>query len=618
VNAKGGGAAPLCFPTHCCAARAGGHILGAREEPVLDPRLNALLEDNYWILLTHALSAAVFAWLLFAVFLRARRSPVVRAYLTFQSAFFLWLLAKLAAAATLDPGVKWGLVVVQYLGFCSLTPGLFVFAFLGAWKRMPRPRLFVPLIAPSLLFFVAVATNPLHHLFFASWDIFDFLPGPLFYPHRIYEYSLGIVAAVLWGRDYLKEGRGTPITLWLFFAAILAPLATNIISLLDDDVLLFDLTPVGFTVSIVFFSVAIFRRQLLDITPLARRAALRYSPESLLLFERRGRPLAWNVRMQAALRTDRLRPRKAPTPLGDYLRAACSAAPLVKSVAALPRLETPLRRGSRISQYIVETVRGEHWRVAVAPVESWGSGHATLLRAIDITAQVRLREELAMRMRDLDEARRELGRQAEMARETAEIRARNALARDVHDILGHSLVLVISLLEVARMSPGQHASALASATRILQGCLADLRSVPEDRPGRAGFGLPKFLEATAAEVRRAGVDAELIVQGRAFPLEAARTEALMRVCQEAITNALRHGAATRIGIVLRYHVSGCELYVENNGRGTREFTKGFGLSGIEARLAELGGEARFLSDGESGFLVRAFVPRADEVREGCS
>ena len=264
------------------------------------------------------------------------------------------------------------------------------------------------------------------------------------------------------------------------------------------------------------------------------------------------------------------------------------------------------------------TARDCHWRVAFAPVVAFGRRQGTILRAIDISTQVRLRRDLAMRMHDLDLAGRELRRQSDIARETAEVAARNTLARDVHDILGHSIVLVIALLEVARLSPGtrESAPALASVSRILRECLADIRAVPEDRRGRAAGELPEYLHAAAEEVRRAGVEVELIVQGRETRLDSARIEALTRVCREAITNAMRHGAATRIGIALRYHVSGCELYVENNGRGARTITKGFGLTGIEARLAELGGEARFLSDGESGFLVRAFVPYLGEATEG--
>jgi signal transduction histidine kinase len=77
---------------------------------------------------------------------------------------------------------------------------------------------------------------------------------------------------------------------------------------------------------------------------------------------------------------------------------------------------------------------------------------------------------------------------------------------------------------------------------------------------------------------------DLLVQGRVTRLDSARIEALCRICQEALTNSLRHGAATRIGMALRSHVSGCERYVVDNGRGSRAIVKGFGLAG-EIRAA---------------------------------
>ena len=130
----------------------------------------------------------------------------------------------------------------------------------------------LPLASPSLLFLVAVATNPLHGLFFSSWSIFGFVPGALFYPHRLYEYGLGILGAVLWTRSFISRGRGSPLALLLFLAAILAPLLSNVAFLARGDLFPFDITPLGFTVSIAFFSYAIFRHQMLDIVPIARRA----------------------------------------------------------------------------------------------------------------------------------------------------------------------------------------------------------------------------------------------------------------------------------------------------------------------------------------------------------
>lgn len=581
----------------------------------IDPRLAALLYSNYWVLLTHGLASSVFVWLTLAVFLRARRTPLLFSYLAFQAVFLLWLIAKALASATLDSQVKWLLVLIQYVAFCSLTPAFFVFAFTYARGRLPRLRLMVPIAAPSALFFLAVASNPTHGLFFASWDIYGFAPGTLFYPHRAYEYAIGIAAAILWSRTHAGAAREHRFTISIFFAAILVPLLSNILFLVRGDLFPFDLTPLGFTLSIAFLSVAIFRRRLLDIIPVARRAALRHSPESLVLFDGRGRPLAWNESFQAALTDGRLRPRAVHGPIERFLDGASAAARRAPGMSALPHANAELLDETSSFEDLVESASGLHYRIVCSPVLRLGKRRATILRAIDVTPLVRLRGELAERMRELDRAGQTLRRQAEMVRETEEMRARNILARDVHDILGHSIVLVISLLEVARQSPPQECAArLASAERILRDCLEDVRSTFAGRMRPARDGLAAFLEAAADEVRRAGVEVDLVVQGRDTRLDSARIEALCRVCQEALTNALRHGAATHIGIALRSHPSWCELYVIDNGRGSRAIEKGFGLAGIEARLAELGGEARFLSDGESGFVVRAFVPLAGEIR----
>jgi signal transduction histidine kinase len=581
-----------------------------------DLRLAELLSFNYWVLLTHILAASVFVWLTLAVFLRARRTPLLFTYLAFQAAFFIWLIAKALASATFDPGVKWLFVVIQYVGFCSLTPAFFVFAFSYARGRLPRLRLMAPIAAPSALFFLAVVSNPIHGLFFASWDIYGFSPGILFYPHRAYEYGLGIVGAILWSRGVAGSGRNHRFTVSMFFAAILAPLSSNVIFLVRADLFPFDPTPIGFTLSIVFLSVTIFRWQLLDIVPVARRAALRHSPEGLMLLDSRGQPLAWNESFQRALTAGRLRPLSVHGPVERFLDRASAVARQATGIRELPREDAGIRNGASTSEHVVESAGGCHYRVVCVPVLRLGRSWATVIKMIDVTQIVVMRKDLAERMHELDLAGQTLRRQAQMAREIAEMRARNSLARDVHDILGHSVMLVISILEVARLSPlpAEGATWLASAERILRDCLEDVRATLAGavRPSREG--LVPFLEAAAQEVRRAGVEVDLLVQGWGTRLDSARIEALSRICQEALTNSLRHGAATRIGIALRTNVSGCELYVVDNGRGARTIQKGFGLTGIEERLAELGGEARFLSDGESGFVVRAFVPHAGQIR----
>jgi hypothetical protein len=65
----------------------------------------ALLSSNYWVLLTHILAASMFVWLTIAVFLRARRTPLLFSYLAFQAVFLLWLIAKALASVTFDPVV---------------------------------------------------------------------------------------------------------------------------------------------------------------------------------------------------------------------------------------------------------------------------------------------------------------------------------------------------------------------------------------------------------------------------------------------------------------------------------------------------------------------------------
>jgi signal transduction histidine kinase len=233
---------------------------------------------------------------------------------------------------------------------------------------------------------------------------------------------------------------------------------------------------------------------------------------------------------------------------------------------------------------------------------------------IDVTPQRRLLRELENRRLELQQATARLAAQAVMAGEIAVTRARNELARDIHDILGHSLVLAVATLETARMKAGGDIDAAARARQgtahILEQCLADIDDSLERRvPAEANRALRASLERLVEDTRRAGVEAALDVQGLERPLRASQAGAVFHLFREAVTNSLRHGRATRVGLFLRYTVSGCEMYAIDNGRGASPVVKGFGLTAMEKRIAAVGGELRVVSDGVSGFIVRASIPR---------
>jgi signal transduction histidine kinase len=83
---------------------------------------------------------------------------------------------------------------------------------------------------------------------------------------------------------------------------------------------------------------------------------------------------------------------------------------------------------------------------------------------------------------------------------------------------------------------------------------------------------------------------------------------LFRVIQETITNAIRHGQATRVDVKLTQAGTRMVLEMTDNGRGTLHIRKGFGLTGIQERIERLGGSVMFSSKPGSGFTTQIQIP----------
>ena len=202
-----------------------------------------------------------------------------------------------------------------------------------------------------------------------------------------------------------------------------------------------------------------------------------------------------------------------------------------------------------------------------------------------------------------------LRRTREEAEQLATLAERERIARDLHDILGHTLSLITMKAELARKlsdrGDARAADEIADVERISRDAL---RQVRESVEGYRQTGL-------AGEVARARVVCqtraiELDARIAAVPLETRQEAALAMVLREAVTNVARHSSASVCEVSLAEETtergSQAILRIVDNGKGGRHQDYGNGLTGMAERLSELGGELQV--DGRNGWKLEARLP----------
>jgi signal transduction histidine kinase len=242
-----------------------------------------------------------------------------------------------------------------------------------------------------------------------------------------------------------------------------------------------------------------------------------------------------------------------------------------------------------------------------APVASLLVVWATGLAVRSLTSRNR---ESALRVRE-SELRVQAEEVATRAVDEAESeRIRGAIARDVHDVVGHSLAVIIAQADSVPFLHDEARIREVSATiaSTARSSLLEVRQVLGHIDGTGDRVDPGSLEEIVQGIRDAGVDVDRTVRGTPRAMPSDTGTAIRRVLQEMLTNALRHGAPGRRVTVRETWRSGDVVLEVENVVGTGATGgSGRGIAGMRSRLAALDGsfDAAVVED---VFAARARIP----------
>jgi signal transduction histidine kinase len=326
-----------------------------------------------------------------------------------------------------------------------------------------------------------------------------------------------------------------------------------------------------------------------------------------------------------------------------FLRGSRPGAALVLAVAVRAAMPSNEALELPVLAVLYTIATRTPWRLAAAAAAgaagvtiiagaAWGGGHVTehggllgyaIGAAASCAAAVALGLYVATRRRVLDglrERAERLDREKELLAERAVAEERTRIAQELHDIVAHTVTLmVVEAQALGATSDDDHVTQSTNAIADLgRQAMSEMHTTlrllrgngetPELAPQPGLDQLERLLE----QLRRAGLEIELVVEGQPHPLPRSVDLSAFRIIQEALTNVVKHAGGARTEVTLAYQPEGLKLTIVDHGHSAhpgplRAPSDGHGVIGMRERATLFGGTLTTESLA-GGFKVSATLP----------
>ncbi|GMQ60659.1 sensor histidine kinase [Vallitalea sediminicola] len=202
---------------------------------------------------------------------------------------------------------------------------------------------------------------------------------------------------------------------------------------------------------------------------------------------------------------------------------------------------------------------------------------------------------------------------AEKIKELTTIEERNRIARDLHDTLGHDMTGLIMQLEMTSSMIDKDVDAakglMEDSKVTARNSLKKVRKIVETFKDESKIysDIGAINELVDDFSNKTGVNIKFEVKGDKVALSPDVYITLYRIVQESMTNAVRHGEATQIKIIIIYEKNVIRFSITDNGVGCDNVCEGYGLKGMRERVGLLGGFIDYRN--ECGFEVIGEINR---------
>lgn len=411
----------------------------------------------------------------------------------------------------------------------------------------------------------------------------------------------------------LKSVRQDKIKLFVaYILSTLLPLTAAIVNYLWPEIIPFDPVPLTAALVTSVLAFAVVRLQLLDIMPVARRDIMNEMDSLMAIMRQDGMIIDCNESFSRISESERRET------IGKNIKELIM--PVMDKDNELSNLsaytELIEAESTVVKELELNTLTGRrYFEVMVRPFYTGRNKlRGRLIRMTELSRERQLRQLLADQNKQLASANYSLSKRTRIAADLKRMTVRNQLARELHDQLGHTIIMALSSIDKIEKENGEeerwsHLNELMhNVSDLLQRSLPDKNGLQEtyEQKDRI-YGISAILAELQQESIQAGIQVDYDIQGPIENLPTEHLHDLNQVFRETMTNAVKHGRANKIDYFIKVTENGYDVIIADNGDAGFEYEKGFGLKGIEKRIEGLGGTVRFQSE-SSGFAVFIKIP----------
>ncbi len=530
------------------------------------------------------------------IFIKARRDYAIKAFLVMQASTIFWMIFKIFKTVSPTESLRWLFIVAYYFCICLFEVTFFEFSF-SYYKGRPliKPVRYGLYVLASLQF-LCVLTNPWHHLFYATFDFWTDTFGILFYVHTAIAYTLLLLGVVYCSLTFKRRFSDSPLWYKIIMAtALLYPLSFNFLFVagkIEQLLRLFgitftfdtDITPLVFVLSTSIFMYATFNHQLIELSPIMKHEIIRQLDTAICVLDKEFRVIYANQKAMQAFGQNAKR----------VIEQAIGKISIVDII-------------NKSSNQIIDN---QVYDLFVRPVDVLFNKQY-IMRFNNISDYKKVELDIINEQHALSQTNQALHNVIEELKKGSKIGARKYVARELHDIIGHSLVVAIKALEVTKMY--YKIDRVASRKALLDGGLA-LQSginlmgeVSSDKARLYGDTLKRDIEDMLRRIASSNIKAQLRFRGAHFLIDGSVYDALNRICLELVSNSIKHAKAKEIFISVIVRSATIDVLYIDDGVGCAQLVEGNGLLGIKKRLSAINGTVEFVSPEDEGFSANISI-----------